>query len=323
MHTRTASVHSTTSRQRRLRRLLALTALLGGCLVGGAIPAAAAAERLPDGVVWTATVNDRNVERTTGDEPVRLDPTRPAEIVVRVENRSDRPVEVGFVRLEGAVLELTFYSYTTQVDLRLPPGAADERTFALRLLDLDAHATGLIPSRIALLDAEGRGLAEKSLTVDVRGDVTSVYGVFGAAIGAVTLLLVAGALWRLGTGRLHPNRWRRALLFAAPGLGLGFVVTFTLSALRVATPEGSLWTSLLLCGGAVGFLAGYLTPTPVRPEDRESDAAGGRADVDEADDTGRTSDEEPAEDPAWPAGPGLTEGADEPREVEDVSVRAG
>ena len=49
---------------------------------------------------------------------------------------------------------------------------------------------------------------------------------------------------------------------AAPGLGLGFVLTFSLSVLRIASPQGRLWAILLLVGAAVGFAAGYLSPNP-------------------------------------------------------------
>jgi hypothetical protein len=262
-----------------LRRLLAPAALLVICLLGVPVPAAAA-DRLPDGVVWTATVNDRNVEGTSSDDPVRLDPGRPADVVVRFENLSDETVEIPFVRLEGEVLQLPLYSYMTQVALTLPPGATDQRSFSIPLVGLGAQASGLIPSRISLLDdpspdGEAVEISGIDLVVDVRGNATSVYGVFGAAIGALTLMLLAGGLLRLATGRLPVNRWRRALLFAAPGLGLGFLMTFTLSALRVATPEGSLWTSLVLGGGALGFLAGYLSPTPGGADDRADEDGGG------------------------------------------------
>jgi hypothetical protein len=266
----------------RIRSASALLAF-ATLLVAGPLPAAAAADSLPDGVRWTATVNDHNVERTSAEDPVRLEPgRRTAEVVVRLENRGEEAVEIPFVRLEGSVLGLTFYSFTTQVGLTLAAGENEVRTFSIQLLDLGEQASGLIPSRLSLLDLDAEEIAGKDLTVDVRGDATSIYWVFGAAIGALTLLLLAGGLWRLATGRLHANRWRRALVFAAPGLGLGFLVTFTLSALRVATPEGSLWTSLVLGGGALGFVAGYLSPTPSDSDDLDPEtvAAAEAADLD-------------------------------------------
>jgi hypothetical protein len=300
-----------------LHCLLALAVLVAS-LVAGPLPAAAAGP-LPDGVVWTATVNEHNVERTSSDNPVRLEPGEPTAVVVRLENRSDTAVEIPFVRLEGRVLGLTLYSFTTQVALTLPARETGERSFSIQLLDLGAQASGFIPSRFSLLDGDGHELSGKNLTVDVRGDATSIYWVFGAAIGALTLMLLAGGLWRMATGRLHPNRWRRALVFAAPGLGLGYLVTFTLSGLRVATPDGALWTSLVLGGGVLGFLAGYLSPTPMGSEDLGGGTGGPEEPVpdDEPDPDPEDRTVEPEYEPAWLGGPGHPDDEDD----RDVGTR--
>ncbi len=299
MPPRSAPVPSLPSSPGSLARWCVLAVLTVLCLTAGPGPSARA-EQLPDGIVWTATVNGRNVERAE-DEPVRLDPARPATVVLRVENAGDRPVEVPYVRLAGAVAGLTLYSYTTQVELRLEPGQADGREYEIRLLDLADQATGLVPSRISLLDGNAHEISGTDLTVDVLGEVTSVYGVFGAAVGALGLLLLAGALWRLATGRLHCNRWRRALAFTAPGLALGFLLTFGLAALRLAVPDGSLWGSLLAGGAAVGFVAGYLTPAPGERDDT------GPTDADGAED--EAAEDDPGGDGGRPAAP---EDADEP-----------
>ncbi|MGY1640629.1 hypothetical protein ACI782_05775 [Geodermatophilus sp. SYSU D00703] len=237
-------------------------------LVGSFCPWATAAE-LPGTVSWTAVINDVNVDRTSSDQPVVLDPARPAQVTLRIENLSDRTVTVPYIRLEGVVLGMTIYSFTTRVDLELLAGEAEDRAFPVPLLDLGNQASGLIPSHLALLDAQGQAMSERNLIVDVRGKANSVYAVFGLAIGALALLRLASALWRLATGRLNPNRWRRGLTLAGPGLGLGFLVTFSLSAWRIASPQGSLWATLLLSGAALGFAAGYSTPTPGEPEERD------------------------------------------------------
>ncbi len=280
---RVRSPSSPSTGPRPVSRWLLAVALLAGAVagpVGGVLPPAAAAP-LPDRVSWTATVNGVNVERTSSDEPVVLDPARPARVVLRVENPTDQAVDVPFVRLEGVVLGLAVYSFTTRVDLALPAGGADERDFPVPLLDLGRQASGLVPSHLALLDAQGEVLRSTDLTVDVRGEADSVYSLFGLAIGALALLRLAVALWRLTTGRLHPNRWRRGMTLAGPGLGLGFLVTFSLSALRITSPEGGLWASLLLGGAAVGFLAGYLTPTPGDEEEPDDDGPGRAGDEEE------------------------------------------
>jgi len=234
-----------------------------------AAPSASAAES--PRLSWSVNVNGQDVRGVDANAPLRLSPQTPATVGVRITNLGSEPVRVRSVRLEGRVLGLAFYSYTTRVDLQAAPGASDERRFTVDLLELDGQATGLIPSRVALLDDDGNRIASDGFAVDVRGSLRSVYGVFGLAVAAITLLLLVSALWRLLTGRLHPNRWRRGMTWCAPGLGAGFTLTFTLSALRLMVPSAGAWALLLLVGGAIGFAAGYLTPTPDRAQPDRAD----------------------------------------------------
>jgi hypothetical protein len=237
------------------------------------VPVAPGASAAPSSrLSWSMTVNGRDVSSADANTPLRLSPRTPADVVVKVANLGSAPVGVRSVRLEGRVLGLAFYSYTTRVDMQVAPGASDERRFAIDLLGLDGQATGLIPSQAVLLDTNGHRIDSHSLAVDVRGSLRSVYGTFGLAVAAITLLLLISALWRLLTGRLNHNRWRRAMTFAAPGLGAGFTLTFTLSALRLMVPAAGMWALLILVGGAIGFILGYLTPTPERAgRDAEQD----------------------------------------------------
>jgi hypothetical protein len=259
---------------RSLPRLLAVLAAASALVVSTSGPAAA---ELPKGVVWTATIDDQNVDRLADGGSVRLDPARPVEVAVRIENGGQQPVSVPFVRLEGGVLGLEFYAYTTQVDLELQPGESATREFPVRMLGLAEQASGLLPSQIALVDLDNRVIEAKGMPADIRGDADSVYSLFGMAVGALALLLLAGVLWRLATGRLSQNRWRRGLAMAAPGLGLGFLLTFTLSAFRWASPEPGLWTTLLLGSAVVGFVAGYLSPTPGGEDEAPFEDAGAGA----------------------------------------------
>jgi hypothetical protein len=283
MHQRSAPRRSTDTvpARRALRLLTVLTIAAGLVLSVGPVPPAAA-DGLPDGVRWEAEVNGVNVRDTSSERPVRLDPGRPAEVRVRIENRSAEPLSVPFVRLHGEVLGLTFYSYTTRVDMELAPGGGDTREFTIDLLDLGDQAKGLVPSQVSLLDGRAEVQSTKHFAGEVEGETTSVYGVFGLAVAALTLVLLVGGLWRLATGRLHPNRWRRGVTLAAPGLGVGFVVTFTLAAAAVTMPRGTMWAGLMSGGAAIGFLAGYLSPTPGEhdeDEDRYADDGGPEDDV--------------------------------------------
>ncbi len=268
--------------------LYVVTAVLGA--------APARAEPLPDGVAWTVTVDGRSTETADAQNPLPLDPARPLPVVVRIENPSPVPVEARYVRLEGQVLGMAFFVFTTRVDLAALPGGRDERDFSVDLLDLGQQARGLIPAQVLLLDGRGDPIAAKPLVVDVKGSVVSVYGTFGLAVGAITAVLVATTLWRLATNTLPRNRWRRAVLMAAPGVGIGFVLTFTLSVLRFAAPVGALWAALLLLGAGGGFLAGYFSPTPDDDEDKDDDEDEDEDDEDKDDDEDEAPPEEPRDD---------------------------
>ncbi|WP_448616956.1 hypothetical protein [Modestobacter sp. URMC 112] len=262
-----------TATARVVPRLLVVLVVAGGLLLGNSGPVGAA--DLHDGVgTWTATLDGQNVDRLNGGQPVKLDASRPVEVALAVQNTSKDPVTVPYVQLEGRVLGLTFFAYTTQIDLLVPPGDEQKRVFDLRLLGLAEQASGLLPSRITLLDADGAPMSEAvRLQAEIAGNADSVYRVFGMAVGGLTLLLLAGVIWRLAAGRLSQDRWLRGTAMAAPGLGLGFLLTFTLSAMNVASPEPELWATLLIGGAVLGFAAGYLSPTPGGDEEDDEDAA--------------------------------------------------
>lgn len=210
----------------------------------------------------TASINERDVDRIDANQPLRLESSRGATVRVQVVNKSDAPMTIRIVRLHGKVMGLTFYTYDTLVDMRLDPRETDERVFFVDLTDLRGQATGLLPSQLTLLDDKRKVAISDDFPVDVRGSVGSVYGIFGLVVTAMTALLLVAALIRLATQRLPLNRWSRATRFAAPGIGIGFVLTFGLSALRVFIPSAATWFPLVLLGGAAGFIFGYLTPTP-------------------------------------------------------------
>jgi hypothetical protein len=210
----------------------------------------------------TATINGRPVDRIDGNRPLRLLPSAGAVVKVQVLNKTDVPLTVRLVRLHGKVMGLTFYTYDTLVDMHIGPGQTDEREFLVDLSDLRGQATGLLPGQLTLLDDRRKVVASDAFPVDVRGSMGSVYGVFGLLVAAITGLLLVAALVRLAAHRLPLNRWSRAMRFAIPGIGIGLVLTFSLSAFRVFTPSVGMWLPLVLLGGAAGFVVGYLTPTP-------------------------------------------------------------
>lgn len=232
------------------------------------VPPALAA---PDGIRVAATIDDAPVERSTESRPIRLSPRRQATLSVEVTNDSAAPVDVRIVRLEGKVVGLTFFAYDTAVGLRVGPGQSGSRRFLLDLGGLDGQATGLIPGSVKLLDADRKVVAEQAGVVDVRGSLRSVYGLFGLGVAFLTGLSFLGALVGLARHRLPPNRWRRALRFLTPGLGLGLLLNFTLSATRVFVPTPGRWLTIVVVSAAVLFGLGYLTPAPDAGEDEDDE----------------------------------------------------
>jgi hypothetical protein len=163
---------------------------------------------------------------------------------------------------------LTFFSYDTRIGIEVPAGGHATRRYPLDLVGLRGQATGLIPARVVALDAGHDPVASQDLVVDVRGSSRSVYGAFGLAVAAFTGLSLAGALLALARHRLSPNRWRRAVRFTWPGIGIGLLLVFTLSAFRVFVPLPHRWVPIVVTSTITLFVLGYLTPTPDDPDEQ-------------------------------------------------------
>lgn len=256
------------------RRLATAVALLAALLTATAAPAAAVTTDLvagPPGVTWGATIDGHDIASASGNDPVRLPAGRDVRVDLSVRNDGAQPVTVRNVRLEGRVIGMSFYSFTTQVDLVVQPGETGERSILVDLGELGDQAVGLIPARLSLLAPDRSAVARQSIATDVRGSLISAYGLFGLAVAAITLVLVLGLALEIARRRLPVNRWRRAVRFLAPGLGLGLTATFSLSATRLLIPSATVWVPLVLGCGAVAFVAGYLTPGP-REVERDDEA---------------------------------------------------
>ena len=223
-----------------------------------------------DGVGVAVKLNTRDIATADANNPLRLTPQDGVVISVEVTNNGTAPVDVRNVKLDSQVLGLAFFTYSTRVDLTVPPGGTGTRTFALDLFDLGSQATGLLPARVSLIDPGRNTIAERSLIVDVRGSAFSVYGVFGLAIAVVSLLLLFGLVARLVSRRLPDNRWSRAWRFLLPGVGLGLTATLAAGIVRAFVPSSRTSVVLLVVGAVVGFVAGYLSPQPGDRGDEDS-----------------------------------------------------
>lgn len=264
------------------------------CLLAGLVAPPAFA--VDEDLAVVATIDGRELRGADANRPVRLSAAKAARVKVSVTNRGDSEVLVRSVRIDGRVMGLTFFSYETRVDMRVPAGGSDERTYDLDLLDLASQATGLLPARLALLDDQRQLLAAQRFSTDVDGSLRSLYGTFGLIVAAMTLALLAGVAFRLVTHRLPVNRWKRGVMFGTCGLGIGLTLTFSLSAVRVLSPDPSRWLTLVVVSGVILFVLGYITPTPVDPDDAGDGPPDGSG--------------WPTRDAAAPATPRVTSGAE-------------
>jgi hypothetical protein len=258
-----------------MSRHLALPVLLAA-LAGAATAATgtAAAADTRARVTWRAAIDGRDVATATSNAPLPLRPGRNATVTLAVDNHGTAPLDIRAVRLDGRVLGLSFFTFSSRIDLVVPPGTTRERVVELDLGELGEQATGLIPGTLSLVGQDRSVISQQEVATDVRGSVISPYGAFGMIVGAVTLVLALSLAWEIAGRRLPVNRWRRGVRFLAPGLGLGLSATFTLSATRVLTPSASVWVPLVLLCGAVAFVLGYLTPAPRDDEDADRWATG-------------------------------------------------
>jgi hypothetical protein len=241
-----------------------------GALVLMAALGAPAAAQADDEPTFTATVEDIDLARVDANDPLELQPDTELRVDIEITNGTADEVFIRAVRLDSQVLGLTFFTFTTRIDLRVPAGDIATRSFLVDLGDLGDQAVGLLPARMALLDESRAIIASTSFPVDVRGSLTSVYGLFGIIVAVITALLLAAAIARLAAHRMPANRWSRAARFGVPGLGVGLTLTFTLSALRLLTPGAAAWVVAVLVCGAIGFAVGWLSPDP-REDDSDDE----------------------------------------------------
>jgi hypothetical protein len=249
-----------------------------------------------------ARINGQAVSTSSGDHPIRLDPHHAAAVELTVDDTGAAPVTVHRVQLSGRVVGLTFYSFDTAVALTVQPGATATLRYSLDLTGLAGQATGLIGGSVTVFDDHGHQLAQQDTVTDVRGSFWSVYGLFGFALLLLTILAILDTTIALARHRMPPNRWRRGLRFLTPGIGLGLVLAFTLSAVRVWVPSTARWLLLAACFAVAFFVLGYLTPTPVDERDVAEDDLDDE-DIDLGDPAAPTTVSTVPVAPAWPAPP--------------------
>lgn len=235
--------------------------MFGALAAASAAPASAQAKS----AAISVSVNGTNVKGMT--EPLKLDATALQRFKVSVNNPTSADIHVTTVSFEGKVVGLPVFRCEGLVSLVVPPGGAADQEFEMDSNCLKDQATGLMPARITVYDQNRTALDSWSLTLDITGSLKSVYGLFGIALAALTVLSLLGGLISLARHRLSPNRWSRAMRFAIPGIGLGFTIVFALAAAGIAVPTATMWIPIVGASFAVLGLFGYFSPRPDEPDD--------------------------------------------------------
>ncbi len=208
-----------------------------------------------------ASIDGVALDDADASSPLPLS-TEESELVMVMTNTSDEPQAVRYLRLEGEMVGLTFLTYTTRVAVELEPGEQRSVTVPLDFFDIDSQAHGYLRAKLALYapGTERELLGTDDFAVDVRGSVTSTMALFALLLLVVTAMSLFVNLTGLARRTLPPNRFRRALRFAASGLGIGLLLTVAFSVLRVFPLPSVAWWPLVVLPTAAGFVAGYLAP---------------------------------------------------------------
>jgi hypothetical protein len=256
------------STQRRIARrtVPGLAALLVVIFVTLCLaPVASAA----DDVTFVMKIDGEDVSASSGSNPVSIDGQVPLEVTIT--NGGSDPVTVSAVRLVGRSIGATVFSSEIAIGAQLDPGEEQTRTIQLDLRGITDQANGLFEGSVQLLDPDRNVIASEDAVWDVKGSMTSLFGLFAIMLLVVTIILTAFSFRDLATGRLSKNRWWRGVRFAFVGLSIGATILVWMSVLRLVAPRAVIAYPLLLVLGIAGFVLGSLSPDPGRGIEDEDD----------------------------------------------------
>ena len=231
--------------------ILVLAMAATGCAQGGG----------GESVDFTAVLNGTDLADSEPGDPIKLAGDEPARLELSMQNVSDDPVTVRYVRFEGEVLDMIFLTYDTAVSIDLAPGeTASVPPVLLDFYDLGGQASGYLRGHVSLYDGDREKLGSEAAFLDASGDGFSTLSLFNLLLLVAT---VAGAAWnllRLAQRKLPSNRMVRALRFLAVGAGAGLTLAVAFSTLRIY-PLGTLaWVLFTAIGAIIGYAIGFVLP---------------------------------------------------------------
>jgi hypothetical protein len=175
------------------------------------------------------------------------------------------------IRLVGRSIGATVFSSEIAIGAQLDPDETETRTIELDLRGVTDQANGLFEGEVQMLDPDRNVMASQDVVWDVKGSMTSLFGLFAIMLLVVTVILTAFSFRDLATGRLSKNRWWRGVRFAFVGLAIGATILVWLSVLRLVAPTAVIAYPLLLVLGIAGFVLGSFSPDPTRGLEDEDD----------------------------------------------------
>lgn len=222
---------------------------------------------------FTATVDGRDVSGAGSSDPIVIDPSTIQQFDLTVTNPSGSPVTVRRVRLAGDIGGITIVAYDITADLEVASGETERLQLPVEFIGLEDQANGLLPGGLVLFDEERNEVASNSFVIDVKGDSNSVMGLFALFVALATAIGLAVLGLRVSRRTLIGNRVRRAVQFAAVGLGVGATLVLWLAVLRIVAPTATVWVPLLAIPAGALAVLGYLSPGRLDFEPDEIDLA--------------------------------------------------
>jgi hypothetical protein len=226
-----------------------------------------------DVTILEAELAGRELASADEDDPLVLTEEPNTPFSMRLQNNTDRPVEVWFTRFEGRSLAMAFLHYDLRMPMTIPPGATRSVDTTVDFLDVNSASSGYLDAALRVYDADKNAITEQKFVADVKGKATSQSGLVAFELLILAAICVIEIVIRIFRNSLPRNRFVRGLMFAFTGAVIMLAITLGLSVLRIALLPTSTWVPLVVFSTLVGFVLGYLAPGPSSSRAEEEERA--------------------------------------------------